>query len=108
MLAEKNPQVKKAIGKLVELNEDERKRMIADSQEKLRRDIASIKRFAVKEGLERGLEKGREEGREEGLEKGRKEERLAMVRNLLKLGLSVDKIMSVTSLSEEEIQSLIV
>ena len=98
MLAEKNPQVKKAIGKLAELNEDERERMIADSQEKLRRDIASIKRFAVKEGRE----EGREEGLAEGLEKGR----VAVARNAIQQNLPVDLIVTLTGLSRETIQSL--
>ena len=118
MLAEKNPQVKKAIGKLVELNEDERKRMIADSQEKLRRDIASIKKFAVKEGREEGwvegredglvegLEKGRVEGLEKGLAKGRKEERFAMARNAIQQNLSDDLIVALTGLSRKTVRSL--
>ena len=102
MLAEKNPQVKKAIGKLVELNEDERKRMIADSQEKLRRDIASIKKFAVKEGWAGGREEGRVEGRVEG----REEERLAIARSAIQQNLSIDVIMALTGLSRETIQAL--
>ena len=90
MLAEKNPQVGKAIGKLVELNEDERARMLADSREKLRRDIVSIKRLAEREGRATG----------------REEERLAIARNAIQQNLPVDVIMALTGLSRETIQSL--
>ncbi len=98
MLAEKNPQVGKAVAKLVELNADERARMIADSREKLRRDNASQLRSARLEGWEEGLEEGREEGREEGL--------LSVARNLLDLGRPVEEIAQVTGFSCEKIQSL--
>jgi len=91
MLREKNPQVGKAVAKLVELNADERERLIADSREKLRRDIASIKNSAQKEG--------REEGREE--------ERLAIARNAIQQNLPVETIMTLTGLPRETIQTLL-
>ena len=111
MLAEKNPQVCKAVAKLMELNADERARLIADSRQKLRWDIASIK----KEGLEEGLERGRVEGREEGLEKGREEgreegreaERLAIARKLLGTGMPAENVAQITELSRETIQTLL-
>ena len=99
MLREKNPQVGKAVAKLVELNADERERLIADSREKLRRDIASIKNSATKEGLEKGLEKGREKGREE--------ERLAIARNAIQQNLPIETIMTLTGLPRETIQTLL-
>jgi predicted transposase/invertase (TIGR01784 family) len=98
MLAEKNPQVKKAVVKLLSLSEDERARMLADSREKLRRDISA----QVRAGEKRGWEGGREEGLEEGLEKGK----LSVARNLLGLGQPVDMIVQVTGLSREVVQSL--
>jgi predicted transposase/invertase (TIGR01784 family) len=57
MLKERNPQVGKAVSRLMALSDDESARMIAESREKLRRDISAIEHAAVK--------KGREEGREE-------------------------------------------
>jgi predicted transposase/invertase (TIGR01784 family) len=86
MLAEKNPQVKKAVAKLMTLSEDERARMLADSRNKMRWDIESRERAAE--------------------EKGREEERLALVRNALKRGLSVEDIAAVTGLALEQIQAL--
>jgi len=99
MLAEKNPKVGKAVAKLVELNADERARMIADSREKMRRDNASRLRSAEKEGLERGLEAG--------LERGREEERLAIARKLLNTGMPAENVAQITELSRETIQALL-
>ncbi|BAE83790.1 Rpn family recombination-promoting nuclease/putative transposase [Desulfitobacterium hafniense] len=64
----------------------------------------------LKKGREEGLKKGREEGlekgREEGLEKGREETKLEVARNLLGLGIEMDKVAKATGLSEEEIRKL--
>jgi len=110
MLADKNPQVRKAVAKLVELNADERARMIADSREKLRRDNASQLRSARLEGWEEGREEGLEEGLEKGMEKGlkegREEERLAIARKLLNTGMPVENVAQITELSHETIRTL--
>ena len=96
MLAEKNPQVGKAVAKLVELNEDERTRMIASSRERLRMDNVSQLRTA------------REEGRKEGRKEGQEKERLAIARNMIiNYGMSVEVVARVTGLSREEIQKLL-
>jgi predicted transposase/invertase (TIGR01784 family) len=95
--------VKKAVVKLLSLSEDEQARMLADSREKLRRDISA----QVRAGEKRGWEGGREEGLEKGLEKGREEEKLSVARNLLGLGQPVDMIVQVTGLSREVVQSLV-
>ena len=42
MLATKSPQMRKAVGVLKELSADEQTRMLLESQEMARRDIASI------------------------------------------------------------------
>ncbi|GHU17643.1 hypothetical protein FACS189475_01780 [Betaproteobacteria bacterium] len=87
MLSDKNPQIKKTVGKLMALSEDERARMLAESREKLRRDIDA--RVTAAE------------------EKGRKEERLAMARKLLGRGCPIEEVMEDTGLSRKEIQSLL-
>ncbi|GHU30382.1 hypothetical protein AGMMS50256_17220 [Betaproteobacteria bacterium] len=85
-LAEKNPQLKKAVSRLVELSEDDQTRLLAESREKLQRDIAAREHAAE--------------------EKGRKEERLALARNALSMGLSVENILTLTGLSREDILAL--
>jgi len=58
-------------------------------------------------GLEKGLEKGREEGREEGRGEGREEERLAIARKLLGIGMPAESIAQITELSRETLQTLL-
>ncbi|MDR1854953.1 MAG: Rpn family recombination-promoting nuclease/putative transposase, partial [Azoarcus sp.] len=50
MLPEKNPQLKHAVGKLMELTADEREQMLAEAREKGRRDIAAMLKGARIEG----------------------------------------------------------
>jgi predicted transposase/invertase (TIGR01784 family) len=111
MLAKKNPQVKKAVVKLLALTEDERARMLADSREKLRRDISAQIHAGEMRGWEEGREEGREEGLEEGLEKGlqkgREEEKRSVARSLINLGHPVDVVVQITGLSREVVQSML-
>ncbi|GHU39435.1 hypothetical protein AGMMS50256_39320 [Betaproteobacteria bacterium] len=86
MLAEKNPEVKKVVAKLMTLSEDERTRMLAESRDKMRWDMDSRERAAREEGLEKGLEK--------------------VARNALKRGDSIEDIAELTGLSIEKIQAL--
>ena len=58
MLATKGPELKKAVGVLMELSADERTRMLAESREKARRDEASRLRRARREGREEGVQIG--------------------------------------------------
>jgi predicted transposase/invertase (TIGR01784 family) len=99
MLAEKNPQVKKAVVKLLALSEDEQARMLADSREKLRRDISARVNEAEK--------RGRKEGREEGREEGQTEAMLSVARKLLGLDQPIDVIAQITGLPRDVIQSLL-
>jgi predicted transposase/invertase (TIGR01784 family) len=94
MLAEKNPQVGEAVSCLLELSQDEQTRLLAESREKFRRDMA-----AIRYGAE---ERGREEGREEG----RKDERLSIARKLFDLGIPLEEIVKATELTPEEIRTL--
>ncbi|MDR3054261.1 MAG: hypothetical protein LBU53_02515 [Zoogloeaceae bacterium] len=80
--AEKDPQLKKAVSRLVALSEDEQTRLLAESREKLQRDIVARENAA------------------------REEERLAIARNLLSLGLSVDEIVRATGLLPKAIRTL--
>jgi predicted transposase/invertase (TIGR01784 family) len=95
MLTTKNPMIQKAVAKLQTLSEDERTRLLAESREKLQRDIYARERAAEV--------KGREEGREEG----RTEERRVFARKLLEDNHTIEEIMKYTNLSREQVQSLL-
>ncbi|GHU32074.1 hypothetical protein FACS189497_13450 [Betaproteobacteria bacterium] len=86
MLAEKNPEVKKAVAKLMTLTEDEQARMVADARDKMRWDIESRERAAV--------DKGHEEGRR------------AVARRLLARNRPIEEIIEDTGLTLEQIQAL--
>jgi predicted transposase/invertase (TIGR01784 family) len=89
--------------KLLALTEDERARMLADSREKLRRDISA----QIHAGEMRGWEEGREEGREEGLEEGLEKGKRLVARSLINLGHPVDVVVQATGLSREVVQSML-
>ncbi|MCL1861187.1 MAG: Rpn family recombination-promoting nuclease/putative transposase [Proteobacteria bacterium] len=86
MLAEKNPQIGKAVARLQELSEDERIRLLAESREKMEWDNAARIQAAKEKGLEEGL--------------------LSVARTALKKNLPIEEIMALTGLSKEKIQSL--
>ncbi|GFY65325.1 uncharacterized protein TNIN_38271 [Trichonephila inaurata madagascariensis] len=58
------------------------------------------------EGIQIGHEKGREEGKQEGREEGEKQAKIAVAKNLLKAGVSVDLIAESTGLPQAEIMQL--
>ncbi|MDR2625334.1 MAG: Rpn family recombination-promoting nuclease/putative transposase, partial [Zoogloeaceae bacterium] len=87
----RNPEVGKAAAKLMALSEDEEARLIAESREKLRRDISAAEHAARKEGRE----KGREEGKEEA--------QLVIARRALGQGMSLETVMAITGLSQSDI-----
>ena len=86
MLADKNLEVKKAVGKLMELSSDEQTRLLAESREKLRRDI---------DARERGAK-----------ESGWNEAQRAIARNALNHNMSLEDIAAITGLPLEEIRTL--
>ena len=86
MIAERSPQMKKAVGFLKELSADERTRMLFEEREIARRDWESFMGGAEN--------------------KGRMGERLDIARNALKMGMEIDMIIQLTGLTHAEIQSL--
>ena len=76
-----------------------------------RQEIAEIDRISALNAMHReGLELGRAEGRAEGLKlgiaEGRNEAKIELIKNALKLGLSLQQVAQISGLSEEEIKNL--
>ena len=82
MLEERNPHIKKAVGILKELSQDERTRLLYEEREKARRDMVSRINGAVREKMQE------------------------TARNLLTLGIPIETIAKGTGLSVEEIRKL--
>ena len=57
-------------------------------------------------GIEEGIEKGIEKGIEQGIEKGAQQERIALTKSLLKLGVDIKIIKEATGFSEEKITKI--
>jgi predicted transposase/invertase (TIGR01784 family) len=86
MVAKTSPEIAKTASVIMELSEDERTRMLAESQEKYRRDEFSRRKKAYLDG--------------------RQEERLALVGNMFRLKMSPEAIAETTGLSLEEVKAL--
>jgi predicted transposase/invertase (TIGR01784 family) len=86
MVAEKNPQVEKAVAVLMDLSDDERTRLLEESREKARRDWASRMRGAW--------------------EKGAHQRAIEIAAKLKKTGSPLDVIVEITELSPEEVARL--
>ena len=60
----------------------------------------------MKQGMKQGMEQGMKQGLEKGRAEGMAEERMAMARNLKKLGVPLETIQEASGLSAEELASL--
>jgi predicted transposase/invertase (TIGR01784 family) len=96
MVAQASPKLNKTVVKLLELSEDEEARMIYEAEVKAQRDERARIRGA------------REEGKAEGKAEGKNEKALEIARNLIALGMPVEKIAAATALSREEVGKLCV
>ena len=82
----------------------------SDSLEKLRETQAGIKyeaMMASREARAKALEEGRAEGRAEGREEGEKEEKIRTAKIMWNMGLNKETIRTVTRLSDEEIENIL-
>jgi len=81
-VAERNPEVKRAVVKYRELSAEERTRDMYERREKARRDAVSQQKWAIKQSM------------------------MDVARKLLGAGDSIDKIITVTGLTREEVEAL--
>jgi len=93
-VALRDPLIRKAVVRLMELSSDEKARMLYELREKERMDIESREEEA------RGI------GRIEGRMEGEKSTAVFIARNLLRKRIPTDEIAEVTGLSLEEVEEL--
>jgi len=98
MIAEKNPQVKKAVVRLMELSNDERTRMLYESRQKMEWDNQAREQDARQEGMQAGIQEGIKEGIKEGI--------LSVAKNLIGINMPLDRIIEATGLTREEVEGL--
>ena len=82
MLAQRSPQMRKAVGVLKELSADERTRMLYEEREIARRDIASM------------------------VDGAKRVRSIEIAENLLGMNMPLDQIVTATGLTREEVENL--
>lgn len=94
--------IKRAYEEMNKFNWSEEELLAYEQMKKRIMDEVAALAQKFDEGLRVGHEKGRAEGKQEDREEGKKQAKIAIVRNLLKAGLSVDLIAQSTGLSKAE------
>jgi predicted transposase/invertase (TIGR01784 family) len=102
MIAKNNPVIGEAYATVKKLSRSEKVRMLAEAREMAAWDEEA----RIEYGRQEGEAKGRAEGRAEGEAKGKAEERLSIIKNALRKGVSLVDIASFTDLSVKEVKRL--
>ena len=68
--------------------------------------LEKLRLSELKEAREKGIEQGIEKGIEQGIEKGIEQEKIEIVKNMLKDEVDISVISKYTGLSKEEIERL--
>lgn len=95
------------IGDLRKLTPEERE--LYDEDIKVMRDLYATQKWEEEQKrmeIEKGRAEGREQGRAEGREQGRAEGKLEIAKNLLAMGIPMDKVVLASGLTEEQISAL--
>lgn len=92
------------IGDLRKLTPEERE--LYDEDIKVMRDLYATQKWE-EEQKRMEIEKGRAEGREQGRAEGRAEVKLEIAKNLLAMGIPMDKVVQASGLTEEQISALL-
>ena len=103
MAKKENKKIKKAIEIIDEMSMDEKEWELYESR---RRAIMNYN-TGMKNSKMQGIEEGIEIGRADGLAKGEIQAKRETAKNLLDLGVEVDKIIKATGLSKEEIEKIL-
>jgi flagellar biosynthesis/type III secretory pathway protein FliH len=110
MVAEQDAGVGQAMAVLMELSEDERTRLLADSREKFLWDQWGREKhqytMGLEAGREEGLAQGTERGLEAGLEKGRQMGLEETAKRLKAMGLPIGQTAAATGLDPKVIEAL--
>ena len=91
------------IGDLRKLTPEERE--LYDEDIKVMRDLYATQKWE-EEQKRMEIEKGRAEGREQGRAEGRAEGKLEIAKNLLAMGIPMDKVVQASGLTEEQRSAL--
>ena len=85
---------------------EESEQIIAEAEEKNRRDRVAEDEYIFEQGLEKGLQQGLQKGKQEGLQQGLEKGMQAVALNMLKKQMELSVISEVTGFSIEELKKL--
>jgi len=95
---------------LMGISQDEREKAIFRNRRialmNYESDMITSKRLGRAEGIAEGISKGRAEGIAEGISKGRVEGCVDVARNLLRMNLPLEQIITATGLTRAEVEAL--
>jgi predicted transposase/invertase (TIGR01784 family) len=103
MLATKTEELKMTVGRLKQLSEDERTRMLAEARELYLMDEAARREAAVAEGRAEGEARGRAQGKAEGRAEGETKGKFEVARKMLARKMPISDIADMTELDERDI-----
>jgi len=98
MIAERNPEIRKAVDILYEMSQNDEVRAEYEAREKAWRDRAS----QIDAGMKQGMKQGREEGLKQGVERGIEQ----TARNALAEGATIEFVSKITGLDVETVAGL--
>ncbi|MDX5461994.1 MAG: Rpn family recombination-promoting nuclease/putative transposase [Wolbachia endosymbiont of Tetragnatha montana] len=98
--------IKKAYEELNRFNWSEKEFIAYEQEIKRILDEQAVLAQKLDDATEKGIQIGHEKGRAEGREEGEKQAKIAVAKNSLKAGVSIDVIAEITGLSLDEIQKL--
>ena len=102
-IANGNKEALKVVEELERLSENDEFRVLYDAEKMRRKEINSARLDGYDDGYGNGYEIGITKGKEEGA----KAEKIAIAKNLLKDGISIEIVSKNTGLSEDEINNLL-
>ena len=106
MIATKSPVLQMLNEKIDVLTLSPTERKLYESRMKLKSDIATISETQFSAGIERGKSLGLAEGKSLGLAEGSRQKALETARILKQFGDSIQKIVQVTGLTVQEVETL--
>ncbi|WP_257490761.1 Rpn family recombination-promoting nuclease/putative transposase [Anaerosalibacter massiliensis] len=77
-----------------------------ENVEKIYPEGSEVIMTIIERYMEKGRQEGRQEGKQEGIQEGRQEEKIEVAKKLIKMGLTIDKVIDATGLKKEEIEEI--
>ena len=100
------PAMERAISAYYSITASEEFREIERMREKARHDEAQALHNAEQKGIQKGMQEGMRKGIQEGIQQGISERNIEIAKNLVKLGMTLQQIVTATGLTKEEVEKL--